>query len=124
MEAKMKKNNYLVPTNKKELLKYINEKGISDLICVSSNDPSSNLVFFGLEIHTKDDKVFSITQELINAPKFGPMRVEDFSTGNGYDVISLGTTFNHKTYKYKAAGWSIKGCLVSSEFKEYEEESE
>lgn len=77
----MKKNNYLVPTSKKELLKYINEKGISDLICVSSNDPSNNLVFFGLEIHTKDNKIFSITQELINAPKFGPMRVEDFSTG-------------------------------------------
>lgn len=118
----MKGDNYLVPTNKKELLKYINEKGIADLICVSSNDPGNNLTFFGLEIHTKDNKVFAITQEIINAPKLGPMRVEDFSTGNGYDVISLGTAFNHKTYKYKTPSWSIDGCLVSSPFNSEEEE--
>lgn len=105
----MEKNNYIVPSNKKQLIEYINEAGISDIICSSSD--LDNCVQFGIELQTKDDKSFFFIQDLETRFKFKNMEVLDFSTGNGYDVpVNLGSVFNPKKYKYRDNSWSLKNA--------------
>jgi len=108
-ENEIEAKSYVVPKNKKQLIEYINEVGIEDIFCTTILQDGPH---FGVEILTKDKKCFSITQD-VNVT-FGEMVVEDFSTGNGYSVLSLGKHFNPKKYSYNLdSPW-----VIESEFTE------
>lgn len=101
-----KRKNYLAPKNKKELIKYINEKGVADIVCTSTL--SEGMPWFGIEIITKDEKKFSFTQDV--KIEFGEIVVDDFSTGNGIHVIDLGKTFDAQSYykDFKEPKWKLE----------------
>jgi hypothetical protein len=104
----VKKKKYTVPQNKKEMIKAINEKGIQDIICMSTIDEGRIEVSF--EIRTKDKKCFNIGQEVVIRPVLAHVEVLDCSTGNCYEIeTNMGSAFDHKKYDYNAdSPWEIE----------------
>lgn len=107
---KMERDSYVVPKNKKQLLEYINEAGIEDIICTSSI--IDGRIVFGFEIRTKDDKSFNFGQDLILRPYFDHVEVLDMSTGDCHEVdVNLGKEFDNTKYKHMhPATWTLKKC--------------
>lgn len=107
-KQKMKNNEYVVPKNKKQLIQYINEAGVKDIICMSSID--EGFISVGFEIITKDNKSFYIGQDVVLNPTLSHVEVLDTSTGDCYPIeVNMGKEFNSKEYKYKIpAAWSLK----------------
>lgn len=104
----VKKKKYTVPENKKELIKAINEKGIQDIICMSTIDEGR--VYVSFEIQTKDKKSFNIGQEVFLKPVLTSVEVLDCSTGNCYEIeTGMGNLFDHKNYKYNTdSPWEVE----------------
>lgn len=109
-KSKLEPNNYIVPRNKKQLIQYINQAGVEDIICTSSI--LDGQVTFGLEIRTKDKKSFNFGQNLFFKPVLEPVEILDMSTGDCAELdVNLGKEFDPKTYDYQLPpAWSFAKC--------------
>lgn len=109
-KTKMNHNEYVVPKDKKQMIEYINEAGIEDIIC-TSNILDGELTF-SLEIRTKDQKIFHFGQDVVVKLHLPNMEVLDMSTGNCHTIpAKMGKGFDASTYNYNVdSPWELKTC--------------
>jgi hypothetical protein len=86
----------VLPANKKELLKLINELEITDIRCESIYE--DRILTFSLVFTTKDGRDFHFFQDIDLEVKFNPITVLDVQDGNGYELdnMKIGSCFKRK----------------------------